>query len=217
MAAIIVDSVLNGLKKVPYCRCKVVESSDLNDRQLSGVIPRHMTPVFPRPFLDCSETQTRPADDYFQGSWRVLDPDYCGYEGSQAVTWTKIPCHPLIQSPQQQWELQSALFCRCCLQLIAPQRQHLFSCAKMPTLTFDFDPVQTAPPSPTCTRRWKSNAYLILIYSDILLTVYDAEGTRFIDDLPAGGPLPPTLLTLSEPHIYKLMSLKCQLKKSGCQ
>lgn len=86
MEAIIVDRVLNGLKKVPYCRCKVVESSDLNDLQLSGVIPRHMTPVFPRPFLYCSETQTRPADDYFQGSWRVLDPDYCGYEGSQAVT-----------------------------------------------------------------------------------------------------------------------------------
>lgn len=86
MVAVIVDRVLNGLKTVPYCRCKVVESSDLNDLQLSGVIPRHMTSVFPRPFLYCSETQTRPADDYFQGSWRVPDPDHCGYEGSQAVT-----------------------------------------------------------------------------------------------------------------------------------
>lgn len=51
------------------------------------------------------------------------------------------------------------------------------------------------------------------MYSDILHTVYDAEGTRFIEDPFAGGPLPPTLHTLSETHIYKLMSLKCQLKK----
>lgn len=43
--------------------------------------------------------------------------------------------------------------------------------------------------------------------------VYDAEVTRFIGGLPAGGPLPPTVHVLSEPHIYKLMSLKYQLKK----
>lgn len=83
LAAIIIDGVLNGAKK----RCKVVESSDLNDPQ-SGVIPSHMTPVFPRPLLYLSKTQTRLAADYFQGSSRVLDPDYCGYEGSRAAAVT---------------------------------------------------------------------------------------------------------------------------------
>lgn len=43
-------------------RCKVVESSDLNESQSSGVIPSHMTPVFPRPLLYLSKTQTRLVD-----------------------------------------------------------------------------------------------------------------------------------------------------------
>lgn len=47
----------------------------------------------------------------------------------------------------------------------------------------------------------------------MLPTVYDAEVTRFIGGLPAGGPLPPTVHTLSEPHIYEPMSLIYQLKK----
>lgn len=68
--------------------------------------------------------------------------------------------------------------------------------------TFDFDPVQSSPRKPYVHKEVIIEClFLISIYSDILHTVYDAEGSRFIDGPSAGGPLPPILHTLSELHI----------------
>lgn len=120
------DEILMLPKKLNYCRLKAQKCVSqykwsIIDQNISQT-PPHDTSL--------SQAQTRPADDYLQGSWRVLDPDYCGYERSQMVViWTNTLPHLLTLSPYPnpvRWTAitpQSTPFCPSCRRLL---HQHPF-------------------------------------------------------------------------------------------
>lgn len=135
MVAIIVDSALNGLKRSLTAGVKLLRA--LAEMTCSWV--ESVPDTWPQSFPGPSYIAARPRLDQQMitsrgpgGSLTLIIVDMKDHRRSHE---RKYPVTPLSNPPlQQPSELQSALFCPCCLQLIRPQRQHLFSWAKMPNL-----------------------------------------------------------------------------------
>ena len=111
--------------------------------------------VFPRLSLYEAATQTRPSDDYFQGSWRVLDLDYCGL----LWIWTNTPSHlltlsphPLLSSEPPSLPSQHPFVPPPILSPVSSTSLHPASTLsstnhiEMPAMTREFDPEETPKP-----------------------------------------------------------------------
>lgn len=148
MVAIIVDSALNGLKGSLTAGVKLLRA--LTEMTCSWV--ESLPDTWPRSFPGPSYIAARPRLDQQMitsrgpgGSLTLIIVDMKDHRRSHE---RKYPVTPLSNPPlQQPSELQSALFCPCCLQLIRPQRQHLFSWAKKPNLWIWPCPDPPPPPS----------------------------------------------------------------------